>query len=190
MSLLDFKLPGMDTPEGQGLLSAAFSLLQARRMPGRGRSRRARRGKLPRSRGACTPRSRLRGAWRWRSCCPPLVGDNARIAAHVRRTTLAPRAPILAADAPEELAQVRHALRLGPLRAWAALALCDGRLLHRVTPSTDHARAGASTQAASARRARASAKSREMGAVRDARRASASRRTEARNVAAVTGTPP
>ena len=34
MSLLDFKLPGMDTPEGQGLLSAAFSLLQARKMPG------------------------------------------------------------------------------------------------------------------------------------------------------------
>lgn len=34
MALTDFQLPGMDTPEGQGLLAAAFSLLQARRMPG------------------------------------------------------------------------------------------------------------------------------------------------------------
>lgn len=34
MSLFDFQMPGMDTPEGQGLLSAAFSLLQARKMPG------------------------------------------------------------------------------------------------------------------------------------------------------------
>lgn len=32
--MLDFKMPGMDTPEGQGLLAAAFSLLQARKMPG------------------------------------------------------------------------------------------------------------------------------------------------------------
>lgn len=29
-----FQMPGMDTPEGQGLLAAAFSLLQARKMPG------------------------------------------------------------------------------------------------------------------------------------------------------------
>ena len=34
MSLLDFQMPGMDTPEGQGLLSAAFSLLAARKRPG------------------------------------------------------------------------------------------------------------------------------------------------------------
>lgn len=34
MALTDFQLPGMDTPEGQGLLAAAFSLLQARKMPG------------------------------------------------------------------------------------------------------------------------------------------------------------
>jgi hypothetical protein len=34
MGLLDFKLPAMDTPEGQGLLSAAFSLMQAQKMPG------------------------------------------------------------------------------------------------------------------------------------------------------------
>lgn len=33
-NMLDFKMPGMDTPEGQGLLAAAFSLLQARKMPG------------------------------------------------------------------------------------------------------------------------------------------------------------
>lgn len=33
MALFD-SMPGMDTPEGQGLLAAAFSLLQARRMPG------------------------------------------------------------------------------------------------------------------------------------------------------------
>lgn len=32
--MFDFKMPGMDTPEGQGLLAAAFSLLQARKMPG------------------------------------------------------------------------------------------------------------------------------------------------------------
>ncbi len=36
MSLLNFEMPGMDTPEGQGLLSAAFSLLQARKRPGEG----------------------------------------------------------------------------------------------------------------------------------------------------------
>ena len=34
MALTDFQLPGMDSPEGQGLLAAAFSLLQARKMPG------------------------------------------------------------------------------------------------------------------------------------------------------------
>lgn len=33
MALFD-SMPGMDTPEGQGLLAAAFSLLQARKMPG------------------------------------------------------------------------------------------------------------------------------------------------------------
>lgn len=32
--LLDFNMPGMDTPEGQGLLSAAFSLMQAQKYPG------------------------------------------------------------------------------------------------------------------------------------------------------------
>jgi hypothetical protein len=34
MGLLDFNMPGMDTPEGQGLLSAAFSLMQAKKLPG------------------------------------------------------------------------------------------------------------------------------------------------------------
>lgn len=35
MGLLeDFKMPGMDTPEGQGLMSAAFSLMSAQKMPG------------------------------------------------------------------------------------------------------------------------------------------------------------
>lgn len=32
--LLDFEMPGLDTPQGQGLLSAAFSLMQAKKMPG------------------------------------------------------------------------------------------------------------------------------------------------------------
>lgn len=34
MGLLDFNMPGMDTPEGQGLLSAAFSLMSAKKLPG------------------------------------------------------------------------------------------------------------------------------------------------------------
>lgn len=34
MSLLDFKPPELNTPEGQGLMAAAMSLLQARRRPG------------------------------------------------------------------------------------------------------------------------------------------------------------
>lgn len=34
MSILDFNMPGMDTPEGQGLMAAAMSLLQAQKMPG------------------------------------------------------------------------------------------------------------------------------------------------------------
>lgn len=34
MGLLDFNLPAMDTPEGQGLLSAAFSLMRAQKYPG------------------------------------------------------------------------------------------------------------------------------------------------------------
>lgn len=34
MGLLDFQMPGMDTPEGQGLLSAAFSLMRAQKYPG------------------------------------------------------------------------------------------------------------------------------------------------------------
>lgn len=34
MQLFDFQMPGMDTPEGQGLLSAAFSLLSARKRQG------------------------------------------------------------------------------------------------------------------------------------------------------------
>ena len=34
MSLLDFKMPGLDTAEGQGIMAAALSLLQAQKMPG------------------------------------------------------------------------------------------------------------------------------------------------------------
>lgn len=34
MSLLDFKLPSLETAEGQGLMAAALSLLQAQKMPG------------------------------------------------------------------------------------------------------------------------------------------------------------
>ena len=34
MGLLDFNLPGMDTPEGQGLLAASLSLMGATKMPG------------------------------------------------------------------------------------------------------------------------------------------------------------
>ena len=34
MGLLDFNMPGLDTPQGQGLLSAAFSLMQAKKLPG------------------------------------------------------------------------------------------------------------------------------------------------------------
>jgi hypothetical protein len=34
MGLLDINMPGMDTPEGQGLLSAAFSLMSAQKLPG------------------------------------------------------------------------------------------------------------------------------------------------------------
>lgn len=34
MSILDFSMPGMDSPEGQGLMAAAMSLLQAQKMPG------------------------------------------------------------------------------------------------------------------------------------------------------------
>lgn len=34
MSLLDFNLPSIDTPQGQGLLSAAFSLMQTKKLPG------------------------------------------------------------------------------------------------------------------------------------------------------------
>lgn len=34
MGLLDFKMPAMDTPEGQGLLAAAFSLMSAQKYPG------------------------------------------------------------------------------------------------------------------------------------------------------------
>lgn len=34
MGLLDFQMPGLDTPQGQGLLSAAFSLMSAKKMPG------------------------------------------------------------------------------------------------------------------------------------------------------------
>ncbi len=34
MGLLDFKLPDLNSPEGQGLLAASLSLMQARQMPG------------------------------------------------------------------------------------------------------------------------------------------------------------
>ena len=34
MGLLDFQMPGLDTPQGQGLLSAAFSLMSAKKLPG------------------------------------------------------------------------------------------------------------------------------------------------------------
>ena len=34
MGLLDFNMPGLDTPQGQGLLSAAFSLMSAKKLPG------------------------------------------------------------------------------------------------------------------------------------------------------------